>query len=116
MPKRSNLEFLSIALLAMVFLLLSCASGPQPDHLIVHVPPRLSAPLHIVTCVEGASAGEVTVDEQGIAKTALCPDQSHTVEIEVIARDTRYRLSVSEVHIRRTGDGIATSIEAQPRN
>ncbi len=68
--------------------------------------------LHIDTCVAGAAAGEVKVDDQGVGKTALCPASDHTVEIEVVGGG-HYKLVAPEVQIRRTGDGIATSIVAQ---
>ena len=53
------------------------------------------------------------MNEQGLGKTSLCPGANHTVEIEVVGDNRHYKLMSPEVHIQRTGDGIATSIEAQ---
>jgi hypothetical protein len=53
------------------------------------------------------------VNEQGLGKTSLCPAVDHAVEIEVVEDNRHYKLIPPDVHIQRTGDGIATSIEAQ---
>ena len=57
--------------------------------------------------------GEVTLDEQGLGKTSLCPAVNHSVELEIIRIDRRYKLNSSEVRILRTGDGISIGIEAK---
>ena len=93
--------------------MLSCASSSNPDHLAVHIPPRCPNLLHVDTCVAGAPHQDVTVDEQGHGKTSLCPGVDHSVEIEVIGIGRHYKLVSPEVHIRRTGDGMATSLEAE---
>ena len=110
---RPNLVYLSSAVVGVAFLMLSCASSSQPDQLIVHVPDHFSGLLHIQTCVNGAPGGEITVDSQGLGKTVLCPASDHTVEIEVVASDRHFKLVAPEVQVRRTGDGLATSIEVQ---
>jgi len=110
---RSNVVYLSSAVLGVAFLMLSCASSSQLDQLIVHVPDHFSGMLHIQTCVNGTPAGEITVDSQGLGKTVLCPASDHSVEIEVVASDRHFKLTAPEVQVRRTGDGLATSIEAQ---
>jgi hypothetical protein len=110
---RSNVVYLSVAILGIAFLMLSCAPSSQPDQLVVHVPDHFSGMLHIQTCVNGEPAGEITVDRQGLGKTVLCPASDHTVEIEVVARDRHVRLVTPDVQVRRTGDGLATSIEAK---
>jgi hypothetical protein len=104
--------YLSAGFLATVFLLLSCASSSHPDQLIVHVP-RHCPELHVATCVAGAPTADVTVNDQGMGKTSMCPGANHTVEIEIVGDNRHYKLMSPEVHIQRTGDGIATSIEAQ---
>jgi hypothetical protein len=93
--------------------MLSCASSLRPEQLTVHVPPHFSGALRINTCVPDAPVGEITVDDQGLGKTGLCPDVDHTVEIKVIASDRQYRIASANIHIDRTGDGFATSIQAQ---
>ena len=110
---RSNLLYLSFAFLATVFLMLSCGASMHSDQLTLHVPGHFSGTMHVTTCVPGAPTGEITLDEQGVGKTSFCPAVNHTVELEVIRIDRRYRLNSSEVRILRTGDGISTSIEAQ---
>jgi hypothetical protein len=110
---RSNLLYISTAVLVTLFWMLSCGASLHPDQLTVHVPKALSGSIHVSTCVAGAPAGEVTLDEQGLAKTSLCPAVDHSVEIEVIGADRRYKLNSTDVRILRAGDGISTSIEAQ---
>lgn len=92
--------------------MLSCASSSHPDQLIVRIPEHFGGTsLHIDTCVTGAPAGEVKVDDQGMGKTPFCPASNHTVEIEVVGGG-QYKVAAAEVRIQRTGDGIATSINA----
>jgi hypothetical protein len=110
---RSNLLYISFAVLGTVFWMLSCGASLHPDQLSVYVPTHLSGIIHVSTCVAGAPAREVTIDEQGSGKTSLCPAVNHSVEIEVIKTDRRYKLNSTEVRILRAGDGISTSIEAQ---
>jgi hypothetical protein len=112
-PIRSNLLYISFAVVGMVFWMLSCGASLHPDRLAVHAPTHFSGSMHISTCVAGSPAAEVTLDERGFGETSLCPAVDHSVEIEVIRTDRRYKLNPSEVHILRTGDGISTSIEAQ---
>jgi hypothetical protein len=112
-PTRSNLPYLSLAFLAMVFLMLSCGASLHPDRLTVRVPNHFSGSMRVSACVAGAPAGEVTLDEQGLGKTSLCPAVNHSVEIEVIRIDGHFKINSSQVRILRTGDGISTSIEAQ---
>jgi hypothetical protein len=105
--------YLSASLAGIAFLMLSCASSSHPDQLTVRIPEHLAgASLHIDTCVNDAPAGEVKVDDQGTGKTPFCPASDRTVEIEVVGGGY-YKLAAPEVQIRRTGDGIATSIEAR---
>lgn len=60
-----------------------------------------------------APAKEITVDTQGLAATSVCPDSNTRVELHIIQNDRQYLIPEKEVHILRTGDGIATSIDAQ---
>ena len=93
--------------------MLSCGASLHPDQLTVRVPKTFSGSMHVSTCVAGAPVADVTIDEQGLGKTSLCPSVNHSVELEVIRSDRHYRLNSTEVRILRTGDGISTSIEAQ---
>ncbi len=116
MPSRSIIVYLSAAFTGIAFLMLSCASSSHPDQLTVRIPEHFAGTsLHIDTCVVGAPVGEVKVDDQGLGKTPLCPASDHAVEIEVVGGG-HYKLVSPDVQIRRTGDGIATSIEAHLRH
>jgi hypothetical protein len=112
----SNLVGFSAGVLGAALSMLSCASSAPPDRLTVHVPAqRNSSILHVDTCVSDAPGKEVYVDERGIGKTSLCPASEHTVDVEVVEGDRHQKLASPDVLIRRTGDGIATSIEAPIR-
>jgi hypothetical protein len=112
-PIRSNIVHLSASFAGIAFLMLSCASSSHPDQLTVHIPEHFSSTsLHIDTCIASAPAGEVKVDDHGLGKTSLCPPNDHLVEIEVVG-GAHYKLAAPAVQIRRTGDGLATSIEAR---
>lgn len=114
MALRSNLVCFSAFVLGVALLMLSCGFSSPPDRLIVHVPARCqSAVLHVDTCLSGAPSNDVYLDEHGIGKTSLCPAGNHSVELEVIEDNRHYRVSSDQVHVGRTGDGIATSVEAQ---
>ncbi len=113
MSIRSNLLYISFAVLGTVLWMLSCGASLHPDQLTVRVPKMFSGSMHVSTCVAGAPAAEVTLDEQGLGKTSLCPAVDHSVELEVIRTDRHYKLNSTEVRILRAGDGISTSIEAE---
>jgi len=110
---RSNLVYLSAACMASVSLMLSCGSSAHPDRLTVRLPPHFSGSLHVATCIPGAPAEDVPVDDRGLGQTSLCPDSSRSIELDVIAEGRHIRIAVPQAQISRTGDGIATSIEAQ---
>jgi hypothetical protein len=114
---RSNLVCVCAAILGATLWMLSCASSAPPDRLRVHLPARRNAHvLHVDTCVSGASVNEVYVDERGQGQTSLCPASEREVDVEVVDGKRRYTLGSTDVQIRRTGDGIATSIEAPIRD
>jgi hypothetical protein len=112
MPIRSNLVYLSFAVLGTALLLLSCASSTHPDHLTIRDPKHFTGTLHVDTCVSGAPSDDISLDEHGLGKTSLCPARDRTVELEIIETDHHYKIASNKVNVRRTGDGIATSIEA----
>jgi len=91
--------------------MLSCASSAPADHLTIHLAEHHPATLHVSTCVSDAPLKEIYLDGEGSGKTSLCPSVDHTVDIEIIDGNNRYTIPASEVQIRRTGDGIATSLE-----
>jgi hypothetical protein len=110
---RSNLVYLSAACLTTASLMLSCGSSAHPDRLTVRLPPHFSGSLHVTTCIPNAPAEDIPVDDRGLGQTSLCPDSSHSIELEVIAEGRHIRVAVPQAQIHRTGDGIATSIDAQ---
>ena len=111
----SQLPILAGVVLAATFLLLSCGSRLGPAQLTVRIPERYNGPLHISTCMPQAPDKEITVDAQGVAATSVCPDSSTRVELRIIQNDRQYLIPEKDVHILRTGDGIATSMEALVR-
>jgi len=93
--------------------MLSCAFSSPPDRLTIHVPAHAQpAVLHVDTCVSGAPADDVYVDERGVGKTSLCPEANHSVELEIVGDNGDQRVPSDKVQVRRTGDGFATSVEA----
>ena len=111
-PIRPNLVYLSAALVGTAFLMLSCASKTEPDHLTVHAPSHFAGIVHVDTCVNGAPAADIAVDQNGAGKFAVSRRRS-PAEIEVIEDQQHFKLVAHDVRVRRTGDGIATSVEAQ---
>jgi hypothetical protein len=111
---RSNLVCVLALLLSGALWMLSCGSSTPPDRLTIHLTAHHSAPLvHVDACVSGAPAPEVYIDEHGLGKTSVCPAANHNVEVDIVDGDRRYRLTAEKVQVRRTGDGLATSVEAQ---
>ena len=111
----SHLPLLSGVVLGTTFVLLSCGSSMGPAQLIVHIPEHYSGAVHIHACMPTAPRNEITVDAQGVGSTALCPGTNTGVELQIVQNGQQYKIADKEVHILRTGDGIATSIEAQVR-
>jgi hypothetical protein len=96
-----------------MFLMLSCGSSLRPEQLSVYVPEHYQGPVHIDACVPNAPAKEITVSTSGAGATSLCPANNRGVELQIIEKERQYKVAVNEVRIGRTGDGLATSIEAQ---
>jgi hypothetical protein len=113
MAIRSSLVYLSSTVLAVAFLMLSCAWSSHPDELTVRDPSHFQGMVHVDTCVSGAPAKDITLDAKGIGKTSFCPAADHAVEIDLIEEGRHYKIAANLVHIQRTGDGMATSIEVK---
>jgi hypothetical protein len=111
MTRQSFVPRLLALQLGAIFLLLSCASTRPPQKLRVHVSPGFSGTIRLAPCDSNAPANEVSTDAQGVGNTAVCPSQDGAVSIVVVKGDREYTAAASDVAIRRTGDGIATSIE-----
>ena len=115
MTRQSFVPRLLIMELAAIFLLLSCASMQPPQKLRVHVAPGFSGTIRLAPCDSNAPAAEVSTDTQGVASTAACPSLNGAVAVVVVQGDREYTASADEVVIRRTGDGIAISIDIRVR-
>jgi hypothetical protein len=109
---RLNVVYLSAGLIGTALLMLSCASSTRPEQLTLRCKSHPSA-VHVDTCISGASSSEVTLDDHGLGKTSLCPGAGQKVEIEIYETDQHFKLVEPEVRVQRTGDGMATSIEAK---
>jgi hypothetical protein len=113
MATRSSLVYLSSAVLAVAFLMLSCAWSSHPDELTVRDAAHFQGMVHVDTCVSGAPSQDITLDAKGMGKTSLCPAADHTVEIDLVEDGRHYKIAANQVHIQRTGDGMATSLEVK---
>jgi hypothetical protein len=101
--------------LGAIFLLLSCASTKPPQKLRVRVDPGFSGTIRLAPCDSNAPLNEIATDAQGVGNTAACPGADGAVSIVVVQGGQEYTAAASDVAIRRTGDGIATSIEIRTR-
>jgi hypothetical protein len=97
--------------LGAIFLLLSCASTKPPQKLRVRVAPEFNGTIRLSPCDANAPAGEISADAQGVGSTAACPNQDGAIAIVVVQGNRETPVVASDVAIRRTGDGIPTSIE-----
>jgi hypothetical protein len=96
-----------------MFLMLSCGSSIRPEQLSVYVPEHYQGAVHIDACVANAPGKEVTLNAQGVGASSLCPEANRGVELQIIEKERQYKVPVNEVRVGRTGDGLATSIEAR---
>jgi|SRR5215472_725421 len=111
---RPNVVCCSAVVLATVLLMLSCASSTPAERLTVHVPePHDTLVTHVNLCISGAPGKDIYVDEHGVGKSSLCPVANQTVTVEIVEGPRHYAVPSEEIQIRRTGDGIATSVEAR---
>lgn len=115
MIRPSFVPRLLVLQLSAIFLLLSCASTRPPQKLRVRVAPGFNGTIRLAPCDAQAPAGEVSTDAQGVGTTAACPSQDGAVAIVVVQGNREYSAAAEDVTIRRTGDGIATSIEVRLR-
>jgi hypothetical protein len=98
-----------------VFLLLSCASSQPSQQVRVHVTPGFSGTIHLAACVSSAPATDISTGPGGTADTSVCPRTDGIVAIVVVKGDRESTVAPEDISISRTGDGIATSINAQVR-
>jgi hypothetical protein len=115
MPRQSFVPRLLVLQLAAIFLLLSCASTRPPQRLRVRVAPGFTGTLQLTPCASVAAAAEISADANGAASTAICPSADGGVVIVVVQGDREYAAAPEDIAIRRTGDGIPTSIRVRMR-
>jgi hypothetical protein len=89
MTRQSFVPRLLVLELAAVFLLLSCASTRPPQRLRVRVAPGFGGTLQLTPCAGRAGGPEISADANGHREYTAAPE---------------------DISIRRTGDGIPTSI------
>ena len=115
MTRSSFVPRLLMVQLAAIFLLLSCASTRPPQKLRVRVAPGFSGTIRLAPCDTKASLDDISTDAQGVGDTAACPSADGALSIVIVQGDREYSAAAGDVAIRRTGDGIATSIEIRLR-
>jgi hypothetical protein len=115
MTRPSFVPRLLVVQLAAIFLLLSCASTRPPQKVRVHADPGFSGTIRLAPCDSKAPLNEISVDAQGVGNTAACPGTDGALAVVVVQGTREYSAATNEVTIRRTGDGIATSIEIRVR-
>jgi hypothetical protein len=96
-------------------LVLSCASSQPPQTLTVHIAPGFTGTIHVSTCVASAPAADVSTDIDGAGQTSACPARNASVAIAVVRGHQQYTIGPEKVTVLRTGDGLATSIQASIR-
>jgi hypothetical protein len=115
MTRQSFVPRLLVLQLAAVFLLLSCASTRPPQRLRVRVVPGFTGTLRLTPCAEEAPGLEISADAHGAAHTSICPSTDAGLVIVVVQGDREQTAAPPDVEIRRTGDGIPTSITVRMR-
>jgi hypothetical protein len=110
-----NVPLLFAVQIGSISLMLSCASSHPPKRFTVRVAAGFSGTVHVNTCVQSAPATDLTIDNQGVGATSVCPSPDATVELTVLRGDQKYILATPDISISRTGDGIPTSLRAEIR-
>jgi len=98
-----------------IFLMLSCGSARPPKQILVRAQPDYSGTVHLDVCVKNSPADDISLDAQGIGTTSLCPSADERIQITVIRGSQAITIAPPDVHVSRTGDGIATSVETNLR-
>jgi hypothetical protein len=94
-------------------LMFSCGLGQAPKELTVGVPHDFSGSLHIHVCDKTARENNIAVDDIGEGSTSMCLEKDDRVQLRIIGQDRREIIPANLVTITRTGDGIATVVEAK---
>jgi hypothetical protein len=97
------------AAIAVSLSLVSCAAKSAPTRISVTVADNYSGAIHLESCVRSATVPVVT-DSQGNGVTSACPYGD--VELAVARQGKTIYIMPENVHVERTGDGIAVRINA----
>jgi hypothetical protein len=93
-----------------MILLVSCAEKKAPRQIHVEVPAAFSGDVRITPCMKRAPADNLHADDFGLAETSMCPQRGDEVEMLVSRAGRVTRIAPADIHVNRTGDGIAVSI------
>jgi hypothetical protein len=96
--------------LCVSVLLASCAAKPAPLQINCVTLAKVSGHVHLVPCSRQAS-NPVQLDDAGSGVTAACP-KDNNVELVVIRDGQPTFVLPDQVHVQRSGDGIAVAIDA----
>lgn len=100
---------LRIFLITVLFLM-SCGAKSAPTIIRCVAGPNFAGHVHLVPCL-GQPSGSVLLDDNGKTTTSACPADDN-VEIVLDRNGKTTYILPGQVHIDRTGDGIAVSIDA----
>jgi hypothetical protein len=115
MNRQSFVPRLLVLQLAGIFLLLSCASTRPPQRLRVRVVPGFTGTLELTPCDSRSGAAEISTDARGAGSTSVCPSEDGNLVIVIVRGSQAYTAAPEDIAVRRTGDGIATSIKVRVR-
>jgi hypothetical protein len=96
--------------LCVSVLLASCAAKPAPLQINCVTLAKVSGHVHLVPCSRQAS-NPVQLDDAGSGVTSACP-KDNNVELVVIRDGQPTFVLPDQVHVQRSGDGIAVAIDA----
>ena len=96
--------------LCVSVLLASCAAKPAPLQINCVTLAKVSGHVHLVPCSRQAS-NPVQLDDAGSGVTSDCP-KDNNVELVVIRDGQPTFILPDQVHVQRSGDGIAVAINA----
>jgi hypothetical protein len=94
-------------------LMVSCGLGRAPKELTVAVPHNFSGSLHIHMCDDNAPENNITANDKGEVSTSTCLGKNEEVQLRIVGKDGIEVIPANLVRIDRTGDGIATVVEAK---
>ena len=96
--------------LCVSVLLASCAAKSAPLQINCVTGDKISGHVHLVPCSPEASS-LVELDDAGTGATSACP-KDNNVELVVSRNGQPTFILPDQVHVQRSGDGIAVAIDA----